>query len=91
MPGLISNIHSLDEPELAEDLSIHLTVVKSLLNEHNQTTISNEDAFVTKVAAFYVTTRDATQVQLRQQIADEIACLENISQQVEQLTVSLEE
>lgn len=59
--GLISNIRSLDAPGLAEDLSANFAVVKSMLDELDLTTTSGRDAFIAKVANFYVMTRDATQ------------------------------
>lgn len=77
--GLISNIRILGAPELAEELSGHLMVVKSLLDEFNQIKTSNRDIFAADVATFNVTTRDVIWVQLKQQIADETARLENIS------------
>lgn len=88
--GVISNIGSLGAPELAEDLSTHLSIVKSMLDELHQTITSDGDAFVAKVAASYVMARDATRVQLRQQFADEAVRLKDISRQIEKLTASLE-
>lgn len=41
------------------------------------------------MVTFYITAQDATRVQLRRQIANETACLKDISQQIEQLIASL--
>lgn len=89
--GLISNIHSLGSPELAEDMSAHLTITKSLLDELNQTKTSDGNTFASNIAIFYVMTRDAIRVQLRQQIADETSHLKNISRKMKHLKVSSEE
>lgn len=68
--GMISNIRALGAPQLEEDLFGHLALAKSLLDDLNQTKTSNPDTFAVDVAAFYITTRDVIQVQLKQQIAD---------------------
>lgn len=90
MKGLISKINSWVAPKLAEALSTHLTIVKSVLDKLDQVAASCRDTFVAKVVASYITTRDTIRVQFEQQIMDEIAHLEGTSQHLERLTASLE-
>lgn len=79
MVGLISNIRTLGAPKLAGHLPDHLAIVKALLDEIDQTMTFDQDAFPARVIAFYVTSRDALRVQLKNQITDETAHLENTS------------
>lgn len=77
--GIISNIDSMGTPELAEDLTAHLTIVKFVLDENDRMTTSVRDVFVAQVAASYITSRDTIRVQLSKQIADETAYVEDAS------------
>lgn len=54
--GLINNIQALGSPELADDLSAHLAVVKSLLSELNWIRTFDQNVFAVEIAAFYVVT-----------------------------------
>lgn len=55
--GLINGIHALDASKLADTLSAHLEVMKSLLLEHDWIRNLGWDALVAEIAASNVVTK----------------------------------